>query len=263
MTTTDSYVLNNDEPTAASMLDCLSAVLDEFTATRLVATGVADGARCLEVGAGNGSIARWLGGRVGPTGQVLATDRQPHHVAAGPRVTVLRHDVVTEPLPAGPFDLIHARLLLAHLPERRAVLARLAGALAAGGALVVEEWGGWPGRVLSAPDPDTAALYERYQVALLAVFRSAGNDTGWAADVPAAMLDAGLVDVDTAVHARSWSGGSPGCLLPALVSRELRDRLVEAGVTADDLDRLRAALADPRLVLLGNLTWSTTGRRVR
>ena len=31
---------------------------------------------------------------------------------------VLRHDVGTEPAPSGPFDLIHARLVLVHVPDR-------------------------------------------------------------------------------------------------------------------------------------------------
>jgi len=259
----ESYVLSNDEPTAGSMLDCLSSILDDVTGARLAAAGVAGGARCLEVGAGNGSIAIWLADRVGPAGRVDATDKQPRHVRAYPRVTVLDHDVANEPLPAGPYDIIHARLLLAHLPERDEVLGKLAGALSPGGALVVEEWGAGPGRVLSTPDPEIAELYARYQEALLAVFRSAGNDTGWSARVHSAMVDIGLVDVETTVQARSWIGGSPGCLLPVLVSYELRDRLIGAGINGDELDRLRAALVDPRVVLLGNLTWSTTGRRAR
>jgi tRNA A58 N-methylase Trm61 len=40
----------------------------------LESLGVADGWRCLEVGAGGGSIAEWLCRRVGRKGAVLATD---------------------------------------------------------------------------------------------------------------------------------------------------------------------------------------------
>jgi tRNA A58 N-methylase Trm61 len=38
--------------------------------------GIAEGARCLEVGAGRGSIAAWLCRAVGPAGHVTATDLQ-------------------------------------------------------------------------------------------------------------------------------------------------------------------------------------------
>jgi SAM-dependent methyltransferase len=256
-----SYVLDNDEPTAEAMLDCLSGVLDDFTATRLEEAGIRDGARCLELGAGNGSIAAWLAQRVGTEGMVLATDVKPRHVRPHPGVLVLSHDVTSDELPAGQFELVHARLLLAHLPERREVLKRLADALTPDGVLVIEEWGAWPGRVLWAAQPDAAALYERYQTALLRVFASWGNDSSWAARVPAEMAAVGLVDVETMVHARSWRGGSPGCRLPVAVSRELREELVRAGLSEADLDRLPDVMRDPELVLLGNLTWSTIGRR--
>jgi 2-polyprenyl-3-methyl-5-hydroxy-6-metoxy-1,4-benzoquinol methylase len=43
-------------------------------------------------------------------------------------------------LPAGRYDLIHARLVLSHLPQRRDVLARLVQALRPGGWLVVEDF---------------------------------------------------------------------------------------------------------------------------
>lgn len=257
------YVLDNDEPTAVAMLDCLSGVLDELTTARLRQAGVPVGGRCLEIGAGNGSIAARLAEQVGAIGQVIATDIKTQHVRAYPGVEVLAHDICVDPLPEGLFDVIHARLVLAHLPARREILGRLTQALAPGGALLIEEWGARPGAVLAAPDPDAADLYARYQRALLDVFAAWGNDNSWAASVPAAMLDAGLVAVDTTAHARSWTGGSAGCRLPIAVSSELHEHLVDAGMPAADLARLRELLADPALVLLGNLTYSTVGHRPR
>jgi SAM-dependent methyltransferase len=243
------------------MLDHLSTILDGHTIERLESAGVPEGGRCLELGAGNGSIAAWLASAVGPDGSVVATDVKPQHVKPYPRVTVLGHNLVTDPLPAGEFDLVHARLLLAHLPQRRQILGRLAEILAPGGAIVVEEWGAsGPGMVLDAPDPDTATLFWRYQHALLGVFTAQGNDTSWCRNIASAMRDSGLVDIDVAVYAQSWVGGSAGSLLPLTVSAELRERLIEHGITADELDLLRSRLADPRVLLVGNLTWSVIGR---
>jgi SAM-dependent methyltransferase len=255
------YVLDNDQPTASAMLEHLSAILDGNTIERLESAGVPTGGRCLELGAGNGSIAAWLAAAVGSDGSVIATDIKPHHIRPYPRVTVLGHDLVTDPLPAGQFDLVHARLLLAHLPQRKQILRRLAAVLAPGGALVVEEWGeAGPGLVLDAPDPDTATLFERYQRALLGVFTAQGNDTSWSRQIASAMRECGLIDVDVSVYAQSWPGGTAGCLLPITVSAELRDRLLEHGISAEDLDLLRTRLADPRVLLVGNLTWSAIGR---
>jgi ubiquinone/menaquinone biosynthesis C-methylase UbiE len=262
---TDAYALDNGRAGAAGMLDCLSAILDQSTVELLTPLVPVDG-QCLELGAGNGSVAGWLTDAVGPTGRVVATDLNTDHVRTevrtDPRLVLLTHDLRTDPLPAGRFDVVHARLLLAHLADRDTLLPTLAGALTPGGSLVVEEWGGaGPGRVLSSPWPETAELYERYQQALMAMFAAAGNDPTWSVRVHAAMVAAGLTDVTTVTHARSWAGSTAGCELPIAVSGQVRARLVEHGLDADDLDLLRTHLADPRVVLLGNLTWSVTGRR--
>ena len=55
-------------------LESLEAWLDEGTIRILVARGLEPGCRCSEAGAGGGSIAAWLCGRVSPAGSVLATD---------------------------------------------------------------------------------------------------------------------------------------------------------------------------------------------
>ena len=50
---------------------------DPTTLAHLDRIGVGAGWRCLEVGAGGGSVAAWLGERVGPTGHVLALGPRP------------------------------------------------------------------------------------------------------------------------------------------------------------------------------------------
>jgi len=255
------YALNNDEPTAAQMLACLSEILDEFSQRRLTTAGLPERGRCLEVGAGNGSIAAWLALQVTPYGKVIATDVKPQHVRPHPMVQVIEHDIAAQDPPPGPFDVIHARLLLPHLPNRREVLAGLVDQLAPDGVMVIEDWGRIGGMVLTSPVLDAASIYGRYQEALLRVFQAAGNDTGWAEQTADAMTAAGLVDVETEVHAESWRGGTPGCQLPIAVARELRPRLLDAGLTADDLDALVDVMTNPDTLVLGNPTFSTIGHR--
>jgi SAM-dependent methyltransferase len=264
-TATDAYALDNGRAGAAGMLDCLSAILDRST-MELLAPLVPLRGRCLELGAGNGSVARWLGDAVGRHGRVVATDIRPDHVRADvvsdARMELLQHDLRTDPLPDGPFDVVHARLLLAHLGGRDALVPALCEVLAPGGVLVIEEWGGaGPGQVLSSPWPQTAELYQRYQQALVAMFAAAGNDPTWSVRVHGVMVAAGLGDVRTTVRARSWTGGTAGCQLPIEVSAQVRERLLEHGLDAEDLDVLRAQLTDPRVVVLGNLTWSIVGHK--
>jgi hypothetical protein len=75
------YMLQNAEP--RQRLGALEARLDPGTIQLLDALGNLEEWRCLEVGAGAGSIASWLAHRVGPRGHVLATDLDLRH-CAGP-----------------------------------------------------------------------------------------------------------------------------------------------------------------------------------
>ncbi|GAA2767983.1 hypothetical protein GCM10010103_70250 [Streptomyces paradoxus] len=55
---------------------------------------------------------------------------------------MLRHDVGRDAPPAGPFDLVHARLLLVYVAERDAALRTMVQALRPGVWLVVEDGDG-------------------------------------------------------------------------------------------------------------------------
>ncbi len=112
---------------------------DPITVERLRAVGIAPGWRCLEVGAGAGSVARWLAEAVGPSGRVTATDLDTRHLdAMPPGVEIRRHDITAESLEQASYDLVHCRSLLMHLPDPAAALERMVAALAPDGWLVVE-----------------------------------------------------------------------------------------------------------------------------
>lgn len=257
------YSFDNDDPAAAGRHEILAAMLDPFTVERLSAAGDLTGRRCLEVGAGGGSIAAWLAARVGPRGHVLATDINPRYLHTGRGYAVLRHDLAAEPVPEPPWDLIHARLVLLHLPARVEILQGLAAALAPDGVLLIEEWAtAYRGLVLAAPDREAAALVDRYHDVLVGRLLPAnGNDPAWAGGVHAAMLAAGLDRVRTEIRAASWAGGTAGALIIAVNIAQLRSGFLAAGFTERDLERLSRLTADPRLVVRGHFTYSTLGRR--
>src|SRR4051812_32205753 len=95
------------------------------------ALGIAPGWRCWEIGAGGPQVPDGLAARVGSAGRVVATDREIRWLAdtCGPGVDVVRHDVVGDEPPTGEFDLVHARLMLMHVPERDEALRRMISAL--------------------------------------------------------------------------------------------------------------------------------------
>jgi SAM-dependent methyltransferase len=255
------YVFDTDSTSATERHRCLEEAYDPLTCARLAETGVADGWRCLEIGAGGGSIARWLADRVAPTGSVVATDIQPEFLYGTAGVTVARHDVVHDPLPDNEFDLIHARLVLRNLPERDLVLRKLVGALKPGGWVQLDEFDIGYGPVLIAPDPSAAELYELFLAAKERVFDAAGADGRWGRKVAGAMVEAGLMDVDPMPVLQPWRAGSPGLRLLAHHTHHLRDKLIGAGMTDEQLAGVRAVLADQRFRATSCVMYSVHGRR--
>src|SRR5579863_8367155 len=99
-------------------IGCLEAISDPTTIARLEQIGVRPGWACLELAAGGGSIASWLGQRVGPSGRVLATDMNTRFLDhLRPPVEVKTLNLLTDELESESFDLVHGRAILMHLPE--------------------------------------------------------------------------------------------------------------------------------------------------
>jgi hypothetical protein len=157
---------------------------------------------------------------------------------------------------------IHARLVLLHLSDRRRVLGTLAGALAPGGWLVVEEFDcTMPLRVLTAPSDDAAKLFAQVMETMMGVLQEHGADLGWAQDVHTEMALAGLTDIDTVTHSQSWPGGSTGTSLYETNSRQLEPDLLAAGLSLQQLEAFRRLLRDPGFAVMSNHFVSTRGRR--
>ncbi|MFM9368611.1 class I SAM-dependent methyltransferase [Streptomyces sp. Da 82-17] len=254
-------VFDNDSVHSREQHRCLSAAYDAATCARLAETGVTRGWRCLEVGAGSGSIAGWLADRVAPGGSVLATDVKPQHIPARPGLTSLRHDIVQDPLPEGEFDLISARLVLQHLPQRAAVLDKLVRALKPGGWLQIEEFDTSYEPPLLTPDDESARLYRAFLDAKCAMMRARGGDPEWGRKAPAAMRAAGLVDIDPRPRIELRTAETPGLRLQLNHTHNLEDGLLRAGLTRAQLDRVRELMRDPSFRAASSVYYSVQGRR--
>jgi SAM-dependent methyltransferase len=235
----------------------IEAALDPFTIAHLERIGVAEGWRCLELGAGAGSIAAWLAGRAGAE-HVIATDLRPELAvsAAEAGVRVLRHDITRDPAPGDAFDLIHARALLEHLPARDEVIARLAGWLAPGGWLLVED-STVVSAIASRPE------LRRAEEALMTVLTSTvGSDFEWARRLPAPLERAGLTETAADVFGPVLRGRSPIALLMDETMRAAGPAMIAAGaVTAAELDQVSAAYTDPSFLDCSFFFVAGRGRR--
>jgi SAM-dependent methyltransferase len=255
------YSFDNADAQGQNQLGILAAILDEHSVDVLSRLGIGRGWQCLDVGPGAGTISAWLADQVGPDGLVTALDTEPRHVRAHDRLTVRKADVRTEALPAGHYDLIHTRLLLLHLAEREPVLDRLVAALKPGGVLVVSEWeADRRDFLVHAATPAHAAAYNAFQNGLLGILEDRGADLAWARRVPLAMRTRGLA-VSTVAHNRLWRGGEPGNLLHLSNSHQMEQQLLARGMTAAQLDLLRAMLVDPKTLAYCYWMYTTTGRK--
>ncbi|MEV6928089.1 methyltransferase domain-containing protein [Dactylosporangium sp. NPDC051485] len=256
-----TYALSNGSDHATDRLVALDHFLDPVTTSVLDRLRVQPGDRCLEIGPGSGSIAWDLAGRVGPTGEVVAVDLDPSRLTPAGNLHIYRHDI-RDGLPVGgPYNVIHARLVLVHLPERRQVLRMLADALAPGGWLVIGDFGDTTMPVYTSPSASDTDLYTRVVQGVQRVLEGHGVDMAWADDTHAAMRDAGLRNVDVVEHAESWTGGSTGIRMHQANTRQTQDELLQHGITAADLDRFRELMEHPDFAARSYRFVCTRGQR--
>jgi SAM-dependent methyltransferase len=240
--TQTGYVFDTVEATEKRRLDDQTSLWDSFTFQRLAATGLGEGWRCLEIGGGTGSVARWLHDEVGDRGHVVVTDLETRWLEplAAPNLEVRCHDVVGDPIESSSYDLIHARLVLMHLPEREAVVGKLAGALRPGGWLVVEDYDGHTFGVTHPEHPPWARVTD----AIARALELAGADAYWGSRMEGTLRAAGLAEVD--VQGLALAQPAPQLAPWALpIVGRLRDRLVDAGLATDaEIDQATAPFHD-------------------
>jgi 2-polyprenyl-3-methyl-5-hydroxy-6-metoxy-1,4-benzoquinol methylase len=196
-----TYTLDQAWHAERDRLNSLTALYDRPTIELCRHLGLAPGWRCAEVGAGTGSIAEQLAGEVGPTGLVLAVDVDTRFVEPlqSDVLAVAQIDVTDTDLPSGPFDLIHARLVLEHLPSRDDVLARLSSQLAPGGWLLIEDFD-WATATVTDPP---SALGAKVARACQTMFTQHGYAADYGRRLPRALEAVGLTDIRTRAEAQT------------------------------------------------------------
>ncbi|MFJ3903982.1 methyltransferase domain-containing protein [Streptomyces sp. NPDC090025] len=223
-----SYVFAGAGEAERARLDLLARLTDPLHRRALSQAGLRAGLRCLELGAGTGTVAAWLAGRTGPEGQVLATDIDLSFLdgPARPPLEIRRVDAVKDELPPAAFDVVTASALLHHLPQWESVVDRMAAALAPGGALVLVE-----------PDVGAALLgrpeHRRFWADWCRWGRSQGIDYGLGRKLPDAVRRAGLDVQDVTMEVPFYDEGSPWDTLYRATLQAIRPRL--AGWDGPDL----------------------------
>jgi SAM-dependent methyltransferase len=245
-------------------LDLLEQIYDPVSRRRRAF--VQPGWRCLEVGAGRGSMATWLADQVGPTGHVVASDIDIRYLSRldVPNLEVVQHSILDDPLDAlggaGSFDLVCSRLMLFHLKDiQERAIARMVECLRPGGLLFDEDcaWG------TAAPVDPAHPRYEGYHQ----VWRDGdwwtvrGYDKLFGQKLPAIFERCRLEDIRTEASTEVIRGASPWARwwIPTL-------EVINALGDGDDESRrgvalMAEALADPTVWLQREVIYACWGTR--
>lgn len=173
---------------------------------------VRPGWRCLEVGAGRGSMAIWLAEQVGESGKVVATDIDVTYLKriGLPNLEVHRHNILEDSLDLlgpGSFDLVCSRLTLFWLTgKQESAIQRMAECLRPGGWLVDED-GDWG---TLAPVDLTHPHYAAFHGAYLSGgwWTSRGFDPAFGRKLPVLFERCGLENIGHEATAEVVRGGS-------------------------------------------------------
>ncbi len=256
----DDYLLDNQQSEAGERFGALAELFDPSTFRHMDALGITSGWRVWEVGAGGASVPSWIAERTG--GDVLATDIDTSWLERGDApYEVRRHDIGKDPAPDGLFDLVHARLVLVHVPERTEALATMVSAVRPGGWLFLEEAD--PGlQPLVCPDEhgEDEQLANRLKLAFRSLMAEHGVDLAFGRTLPRLLRSAGLSDVRSDAF---FPMGGPACdELERATVEQIRARLVSAGLATDDeIERHLSTVATGNLDLATSPMVSAWGRK--
>src|SRR4051812_22995785 len=136
---TRDYVYDQGYADERKRIAGMEALWDPGSQALLDELGIRRGWECLEVGAGGGSLVEWMAAQ---GASVLAVDIDTRFVEplASESIEVRRLDIREAELPQSEFDLVHSRLVLEHLADRKQILERLVATLRPGGWIVIEDY---------------------------------------------------------------------------------------------------------------------------
>jgi len=234
---TNEYIFDGNQADQELLrLRMIEAALDQTTLERLQSTGIQQGWQVLELGAGAGSIAKWMTGIVGNSGRVVAVDIKTNHIQhlAGPTCQVVTGDFLTVPIDDG-FDLAHCRYVLIHNRQSQAMLKRLCALLKPGGFLIIEEPDFTSARLLNRGDDRSQ---QRVNNAICRMFEELQLDPAYGLSLPRKIADEGLriVRVDSHIHLNR--GGDTMARMMGESTKALREKYVATGeADPSDIER--------------------------
>jgi SAM-dependent methyltransferase len=233
------YVYDQGFAEERARISGMEALWDPGSRALLDELGLGSGWKCLEVGAGGGSLVEWMAQR-GALVTAIDIDTRFVESLASDVIDVRRADVRTDELPQAEFDLVHSRLVLEHLSDRTQILQRLASTLRPGGWIVIEDYD-WSCFSFEGDDPEIARVAD----AILAFMQQAGFERDYGRRVVTEIAAAGFTDVRGEGRVRIIDSTSPGFDFFRLSFESLKGAVVDAGLlSAEEAEAASARLGE-------------------
>jgi SAM-dependent methyltransferase len=252
------YIWQHDLAGEAKRLRLMSNILDPTSIDHLARLPLSEDWVCLEIGAGNGSLSRWLAARIGPKAKVIATDIAPELMdgITGNNVEVRKLDVVQDGLPANAYDLIMLRALLHHLPQRREVVVAMTRALKPGGWIFIQEPDFYPTLIV---EPDDQAQFWRDFLTWAAKHNI---DYFVGRKIAPHLQELGIEKLASQGHTILYEGGSDFAEWWRLGIGEVAELMLREGATSKErLDHFFQLYNDPKYWTMTIAFTATTGQR--
>jgi SAM-dependent methyltransferase len=223
MKTDAQYLYTNSSPVAERRLRALEAIEDESTIKLLSGFAIAPQWHCLEVGAGAGSIARWLAGRCSRT---VATDLDTRLLDPD-AYEVWPHDILKDAFPQAVFDIVHFRHVLIHIDRAKhlEILRSLCNALIPGGVLLAEESDMETWRVSQSTPEPVRSHFGAGIAATLAIYRSRGMNPALGMELERLIQEAGFVLTRSVRRTRQVTGGTAEAHFQQTSARQLAESI--------------------------------------
>jgi SAM-dependent methyltransferase len=164
--------------------------------------------------------------------------------------------------PREKFDLVHARAVLAFLPQPAETIIKMAAALRPGGWLLIEE----PDCVSAVPDPSmtpaAVALSKKGWDAVISHLQSQGYDAELGRHLYHYVVMNGLGDLQAEGFVPMQLGGAPFARMWKITLEQVQDHVLEARLlTPAELEDYRSLLDSPEYRWLAPTMMSVWGRR--
>jgi len=221
------------------------------------------GMRCLEIGAGAGSVATWMSEVVGATGRVSAVDISTRFLtsAKGANVDVHEADIRTVNLEPASFDVAHARFVFIHLSDWRTALAATLRLLKPGGVLVLEEPDFSASQALAGA-PAARQSFDQVHRAIKAMFTARNMDYAFGLRLPEIFEEHRLENVALENDAPIVHGDAPFARMMGMSTLQLRDKYLATGVaTAQDIENYATFSSDSACWAIYHGTIRAAGRK--